>query len=91
MPVLTTSIMTCLQKEKEAASKITKHLGNESNQINRIYPISAFSSEAARIMNMQGKLTESDLQVILVYLARDKSAIIYDNEVGQIHTPQPGI
>ena len=42
-------------------------------------------------MNTQGKLTESDLQVILVYLARDKSAIIYDNEVGQIHTPQPGI
>ena len=59
-------------------------MGNHSNQTDRIYPISIFSSEAARILNTQGKLTESDLQVILVYLARDKSAIIYDNQVGQI-------
>ena len=42
-------------------------------------------------MNTQGKLTDSDLQVILVYLARDKSAIIYDNQVGQMHTSLPGI
>lgn len=60
-------------------------MAGQSNQIDQIYPISMFSAEAAKIMNTHEQLTESDLQIVLRYLARDKSAIIYDSQVGHLH------
>lgn len=44
-----------------------------------------FSTEAAKIMNTHEQLTESDLQIVLRYLARDKSAIIHDSQVDHLH------
>ena len=65
---------------QEAASKILKGMGSQSNQINRIYPMSMFSTEVCKILNLHA-LTDNDLHLILKYLARDKSGIIYDTEV----------
>lgn len=56
-------------------------MGNGSNQIDRIYPLSMFSTEAAKILKSHDRLTESDLRLILIYLARDKARIVYDTEV----------
>lgn len=72
------SFLTLIQ---EAASKIVNKMGSSSNQIDRIYPMSMFSTEAGKVLKSQNGLTESDLHLILKYLARDKSRIIYDAEV----------
>lgn len=56
-------------------------MGNGSNQIDRIYPMSMFRTEAGKILKSHNGLTESDLSLILIYLARDKSRVIYDTEV----------
>lgn len=65
---------------QEAASKILNQM-DRSNQIDRIYPMSMFTTEAGKILKSQNGLTESDLHLILTYLARDKSRIIYDAKV----------
>ena len=77
----------CLRVIQEASNKIIKQMAGQSNQVDRIYPISIFSAEAAKILNTPNaheQLTETDLQTILTYLARDKSAIIYDDQVGHL-------
>ena len=56
-------------------------MGNQSNQISRIYPMSMFSTEASKILNLHEGLTDNDLHVILIHLARDKLRVVYDSEV----------
>lgn len=65
---------------EEAASMIVNEMGSRNNQIDRIYPMSTFSTEAGKILSSHHGLTNSDLHLILTYLARDKSRIIYDAE-----------
>ncbi|CAF9939735.1 MAG: Charged multivesicular body protein 7 [Alectoria fallacina] len=69
-----------LPNVEEAASMIVSQMGSHRNQIDRTYPMSMFSTEAGRILKSQNGLTKSDLHLILTYLARDKSNIIYDAE-----------
>ena len=74
-------VETLLTLVQEAASKIVDEMGSRSNEIDRIYPMSIFSREAGKILKSHNGLIESDLHLILTYLARDKSRIIYDSEV----------
>lgn len=78
--LLPTASFVILPNVEEAASKIVNKMGSSSNQIDRIYPMSMFSTEAGKVLKSQNGLTESDLHLILKYLARDKSRIIYDAE-----------
>lgn len=55
-------------------------MGSRSNQINRIYPMLLFKVEAGKILELHNELSDGDLHLILTYLARDKSAIVYDAE-----------
>ena len=66
---------------QEAARKILQHMGGESNQMNRIYPIPVFRSEVAKAIDFNGRLTDDDTQILLTYLGREKSAVTYDNQV----------
>lgn len=59
-------------------------MGGRSNLINRIYPMSMFRSEAGNTLNIHDGLTENDLHLLLTYLARDKSRIVYDPEVSYL-------
>lgn len=52
--------------------------------MDQVYSIGMFGAEAANAISSRTKMTATDLQIILTYLARDKRAIIYDNEVGAI-------
>ncbi len=69
---------------QEAASKIVNQIGGERNQINRIFPMSFFRTEVTRITNSCNRLTDSDLKIILTHLDRDKSAIVYDDQVSHV-------
>ena len=61
-----------------------KQMANSSNWIDRIYTFSKFSTEAAKAMNLKGVLTDSDRDVVLTYLARDKQAVVFDRSVSFI-------
>ena len=60
-------------------------MGSPSNQINSIYPMLLFRVEAGKILKLHDELSDGDLRLILKYLARDKSAIVYDAEVSYPH------
>ena len=81
MSQLQRPLKLCSSLTQEAASKIINEMGSQSNQINRIYPMSVFSSEAGKTLGLQDGLTENDLHLILKFLARDKSRIVYDTGV----------
>lgn len=51
------------------------------NLVDCTYTKQMFSREASKALELQGELTASDLDVLLKHLARDKGAVIYDNEV----------
>ena len=71
---------------QEAASKIINEMGNKSRQIDRIHSMSSFSTDVGKILKLYDGLTESDLHILLTYLARDKSRIVYDTEVSKLVT-----
>ena len=60
-------------------------MGSQTNQINRIYPMLLFQVEAGKILKLHNGLSNGDLHLILTYLSRDKSAIVYDAEVSYPH------
>ena len=60
-------------------------MGIHSNQVDCIYPMPMFRAEASKILKIHNGLTESDLNIILTYLARDQSKIVYDAEVCWSH------
>lgn len=80
------ALKLCSPLKQEAASKIVKEMGSSSNQIDRIYSMSMFSAEAGKILRLHDGLTENDLHLILTYLARDESRIVYDTEVRYSHS-----
>ncbi|MCJ1454331.1 hypothetical protein MMC28_004684 [Mycoblastus sanguinarius] len=84
---LPTGRYVILPNVEEAGEKMMKQMANSSNPVDRIYPISLFSIEAARAINLKNELTDSDLEVILTYLARDKSAILYDSQAVKFKGP----
>ena len=70
-----------VDKPQDAASKIMSRMSHGTNQVDRIFSRQAFSREAARSLELRGELTESDLEVLLQHLARDKQAVTYSSEV----------
>ncbi len=54
---------------------------HQINLVDRIYSTQLFSKEASKALELRGELTKSDLAVLLRHLARDKKAVVYDNEV----------
>ncbi len=51
------------------------------DRVDRILSRTLFKAEFAGSRHSGHDLTDSDLEVVLRYLARDKNAIVYDGEV----------
>ncbi len=56
-------------------------VAHQTNLVDRIYSWQLFSKEASKALELRRELTKSDLDVLLKHLARDKGAVVYDNEV----------
>lgn len=63
-----------------AAGKVITQMATASNLTGRIFPMKAFREEASRAMDLSGPISESDLVILLTTLARDKGAIVYDDQ-----------
>ena len=46
--------------------------------------MSMFRKLVTQILNLKTDLADTDLSIILIFLARDKRAIIYDHEVSSV-------
>ena len=69
------------QEDQEAANKVIERLCNVGNQVDRIYSMSLFKEEVTQAIDLREGLTDDDLTILLRYLDRDKSAVIYDEKV----------
>jgi charged multivesicular body protein 7 len=66
---------------EKAASSILSHAGHGCNPVNRVFSLDAFRKEASAAIGLKHDLTLPDLKTLLIYLARDKRSIIFDEEV----------
>ena len=56
-------------------------------RIDRVLPMNVFAAEVARILEQPSGLTDDDLKILLVYLARDKSYLAYNSLVCVLEMP----
>ena len=57
-------------------------MADRTNLVDRIYSRQMFAKEASKAVGLQSDLTDSDLSVMLTFLARDKGLVVYDDTVG---------
>lgn len=53
-------------------------------KVDRVYTMSMFKKEVTRTLKLKTEVTETDLSIILKFLARDKRAIVYDREASTL-------
>ena len=56
-------------------------MADRMNLVDRIYPRQIFVREASTALELRSDLTDSDLGVLLKFLARDKGLVVYDDQV----------
>lgn len=63
-----------------AANYILKHMSSRTSKVDLIYSRATFAHEFAHALNPTHSLTPVDLNILLVYLARDKQEISFDSK-----------
>ena len=66
---------------KEAAGRILDKVAGQKNRVDRIYSKSMFKRDFQAVFGNRQSLTDTDMEVLLIFLARDKREIAYDGEV----------
>lgn len=69
---------------KKAASQILSHLNQGKPQVDRVYTMSMFRKNVTTTLSLKNEVTDTDLNIILKFLARDKRAIVYDREASTV-------
>ncbi|MCJ1378471.1 hypothetical protein MMC17_001570 [Xylographa soralifera] len=63
---------------EKAATKIMKAMDVHISRIGRILPMHVFAAEIARTLERLNGLSDDDLNILLVYLSRDKGYLAYN-------------
>ena len=84
---LATGHFVVVANVEQAAGKVVAQMATATNHIGRIFPMTTFREEAGSAMDLNGQMSESDLAILLTTLARDKSAIVYDDDVVKFKAP----
>ncbi|KAL1973057.1 hypothetical protein VTN31DRAFT_6599 [Thermomyces dupontii] len=72
---------------KDAANRVVqKALAEASSPLDRIYAREQFCEAFATVLDSSAELSDSDFDVLLVYLSRDSKAIAYDGQTIKFHT-----
>ena len=53
----------------------------KANRIDRTFPMGAFRREASELLQLSRAISDTDLDVLLVYLSRDKKMAYFDKNV----------
>lgn len=78
LPVARYVIVEAVEK---AAGEILSHFTHAKPQVDRICTMSMFRERVTRTLNLKTEATDTDLNILLTFLARDKRAIVYDHEI----------
>jgi charged multivesicular body protein 7 len=71
-----------IENLQEAADlAVKKATGSYSSQLDLIYSRESFVEDFAAILNDATELSDTDFDVLLLYLSRDSGAIAYDGRV----------
>jgi len=73
-------IYVLVENVTEAATEVMRALDVHLSRIERVLPMNVFAAEAARTLKRPGGLTDDDLKILLVYLSRDKSYLVYNTQ-----------
>ena len=67
---------------QEVAKQVLKRAAaKQTTLIDRIYSLDMFKKEFGYVMGTENGLSDSDFQVLLTFMRRDKEAISYDGKV----------
>jgi charged multivesicular body protein 7 len=81
-PRLQAQELVLVENLQETAERtVKKATGGNSSKLDLIYSKESFVEEFAGILNDATELSDSDLEVLLIYLSRDSGAIAYDGKV----------
>lgn len=56
-------------------------MSRKTNRIDRTYPVGAFRREAGELLQLSRAISDTDLDVLLIYLSRDKNMASFDKNV----------
>ncbi|KAJ5159641.1 uncharacterized protein N7482_006645 [Penicillium canariense] len=80
-PQLRVQELVLVENLQEAADLVVKKAtGGNSSKLDLIYSKESFTEEFATVLNDATELSDSDLDILLVYLSRDSGAIAYDGK-----------
>ena len=63
-----------------------KEINSANGPIDRIYPMPSFRTKVAKAIRPGETLTENDFQILLTYLSRDISTMVYDDQVSYVRS-----
>ena len=72
---------------EQAVSKVFEQMAAWTSQVDRIHPMEMFREEAGSAMGLDGRISDSDLAILLAVLSRDKGAIVHDSEAVKFRVP----
>lgn len=65
---------------------VKKAIGGNPSKLDQIYSKESFTDEFASILHDATELSDSDFDILLLYLSRDSGAIAYDGKVCALYT-----
>ncbi|KAI9930436.1 hypothetical protein ASPWEDRAFT_153616 [Aspergillus wentii DTO 134E9] len=73
--------LVLVENLQEAASRVSKQaMDHSSSKMDLVYTKEGFMSRFSRVLNEDSQLSESDFDILLLYLSRDSGAIAYDGK-----------
>ncbi|KAL8755785.1 MAG: hypothetical protein Q9184_004694 [Pyrenodesmia sp. 2 TL-2023] len=72
---------------EETYPKLVTYLQKRRSHVDRILTWEMFRKDSATAVGVTNELSDSDLEVLLKYLARDKRILAYDNHVVKLAAP----
>jgi hypothetical protein len=84
-PELQVQELILVDNLQEMADRVVKKAtGGTSSKLDLIYSKEIFVEEFAGLLNDATELSDSDLEVLLIYLSRDSDAIAFDGKVNWV-------
>ena len=78
----------CLCLLQEVADHIIGKMNGYTSRVERLLPLNAFVEQIQKVSNWSHGITNDDLRVLLVYLARDMGMIAYNEQVSLNISPE---
>ena len=82
--------MIQLTKVKDAAELVIQQMESRLSVVDLVLSRKTFVEQFRHVLNPSSPLSETDINVLLTHLARDRRAIVYDAKAGVVKFKKPG-